>query len=108
MVKAKKKPKQEELPAMEGPGVAPVKIPAIDKLAEKYKQARDRRLEESKPERDAKTKLIGAIHKHKAEIGADNNGEVIYRYEDTVVILKPGKEELKVKELKETSITGEE
>ena len=86
-----------ELPGIVGPGVAPVSIPKINKLCDIYIQRRDSRIEVLKKEIEAKENLINEIHAHITEIGEDSNGEVVYRYEDTVVILKPGEEKLKVK-----------
>ncbi len=86
-----------ELPGIVGPGVAPVSIPKINKLCDIYVSKRDARMELLKKEVEAKENLINAIHDHIKEIGEDSNGEVVYRYEDTVVILKPGEEKLKVK-----------
>lgn len=99
----KQKAAAGELPGIVGPGVAPVSIPKINKLADIYVQRRDARMELLKKEVEAKEDLILAIHDHIEEIGEDVNGEVVYRYEDTVVILKPGEEKLKVK----SAVTGE-
>src|SRR6266436_4885032 len=93
------KPKNTELPGIEGDGVAPLSIPEIDKLAEKYVRERDKRCELTPKEVEAKENLIAAIHKHvEADtIQKDRDGTVVYRYEDQTIILKPGKETLKVK-----------
>lgn len=99
--------KQKDLPNMEGPGVAQVNIPEIDALAESYIKERDKRCRQTPHEIAAKDKLVAAIHEHKERIGVDSNGEVIYRFDNVVVTLKPGKEELKVKELKNVEITAE-
>ncbi len=99
------KQKQKDLPGVEGPGVAPVRITEIDDLAEAYVKERDKRCAMTPREITAKEKLIEAIHKHADKIGRDSNGEIVYRFDDTVVTLKPGKEQLKVKELKEPSTT---
>ena len=99
----KKQPKSKviELPGMKGPGVEIIRIPEIDKLAEAYVIQRDKRCAETPREIAAKDKLIDAIHKNKDKIGVDSNGEVVYRYDDMIVTLKPGKEVLKVKAVRE-------
>jgi hypothetical protein len=94
---ATKKAAAVELPGITGKGVAPVSIPKINKLCDVYVAARDTRMENLKREVEAKTKLIDEIHEHIDQIGEDSNGEVVYRYEDTVITLKPGEEKLKVK-----------
>ena len=86
---------------MKGPGVAPVSIPEINTLANQYVHERDKRCAMTPHEIAAKEKLIAAIHKHADTIGKDRDGSIVYRYEDTVIILKPGKETLKVKEVGE-------
>lgn len=85
-----------ELPGVEGPGVAPVKIAAIEKLAEDYIKERDKRVKLTPREVAAKQKLIDAIHKYRDKLGTAADGTVTYRYDDTLIILKPGKETLKV------------
>jgi len=97
------KKKQLDLPGIKGPGVAPKRIPEIDKKADQYIRERDKRCEMTPREIAAKGKLIDAIHKHKDEIGADKNGEIVYRYDDVVITLKPGKELLKVRSLGDES-----
>lgn len=87
--------------------MSPVNIPTINKLAEDYVKERDKRMKLTPREVAAKTKLIDAIHKHKEKIGAQPDGTVTYRYDDTVIVLKPGKEQLKVKSANEAD-DGEE
>jgi hypothetical protein len=86
---------------MKGKGVAPVSIPKINKLCDAYTHERDKRCEMTPKEIAAKGKLIDAIHEavKSGQIQPDKNGEVVYRYGDTVISLKPGKEKLNVKEV---------
>lgn len=91
------KTKSVELPGITGKGVAPVSIPKINKLCDAYVTLRDSRMATLKKEVEAKEKLVDVIHEHIEQIGEDENGEVVYRYEDTVITLKPGEEKLKVK-----------
>jgi len=90
------KVKNPELPGVSGPGVSPISIPAVDTAAAAYVRERDKRMAESKRETAAKQKLVDLLHEHAKEIGTDKNGEIVYRYDDFVVSLKPGKETLKV------------
>jgi hypothetical protein len=78
----------EDLPGVEGEGVAQKKIPAVTKAANKYVEIRDRRMELTEQEVDAKAVLLNAMHE---------NNLTIYRFDDYVVTMKPGKENVKVK-----------
>ena len=80
--------KQEELPSVEGPGVAPVRIKAIDVAADKYVDARDVRMEHTIKECKARDNLIDKMREH---------GLTSYRYGDHEVSLKDGKVGVKVK-----------
>jgi hypothetical protein len=96
--------KTAELPGVEGPGVAPVHIPEIEKLADDYVAARDRRMGLLEKEVDAKTKLAAALHKHADKIGKDADGEIKYVYrggekDRRVITLKPSDEKLNVKDV---------
>lgn len=94
---AEETPQAVELPGVVGPGVAPVSIPKINKLCDAYVRLRDNHSGATKELTEAKEDLIEEIHAHEEEIGKDSNGEIVYRYEDLVVTLKPGVEKLKVK-----------
>lgn len=86
-----------ELPHMTGKGVAPVRIPAIDKLVEIYVRKRDARMEQLRIEVEAKEDLIAALHEFSEQIGKNKEGEIIYRHDDLLVTLTTGKEKLKVR-----------
>jgi len=88
---------------MEGTGVAPVKIPKVDKLARSYVEARDSRIDALNTEVDAKAKLVEALHFHKDQLTLPD-GRIVYHYDESVITLEPGKEKLSVK----ASHTGEE
>jgi len=79
--------------------VSRVSIPEVDKLAEDYIKERDKRCAMTPREIAAKTKLVEALHAHAGEIGKNGDGEIRYMYDNVVVLLKPGKETLKVKEV---------
>lgn len=95
--------KVTELPGIKGPGVAPVVIPEINKMAEAYIRERDKRMELTPKEVAAKDALIAAIHKaaDDGKLKRDRDGTVIYNYDDNQVILNPGKETVKVKSVHE-------
>lgn len=82
---------------MEGPGVGKKKIPAVEAAAEEYVRVRDRRMDLTDKEVEAKQKLIDLLHKHSKTIGVDGEGVLRYRYDDMVIELSPGKENLKVR-----------
>jgi rare lipoprotein A (peptidoglycan hydrolase) len=86
-----------DLPGIEGPGVAAVKIAAIDKAAENYITERDKRMAISPKEKAAKTKLLNALHANKEKLGVDSDGVTFYRYEDQIISLSPGIEVLSIK-----------
>jgi len=100
--------KQTELP-IKGPGVAPVKIKALDDAAEKYVHARDRRMKLTEEEVEAKRDLIHLMHKNEDKLGRDGDGALRYKYEEEnlVVELKPGDETLKVKKAVEDDLEAE-
>jgi hypothetical protein len=102
------KPKNTDLPGIEGAGVAPVRIPEIDQLAEKYVRERDKRCAMTPKEIAAKQALMDAIHTHADQIGRDAGGVIRYHYDDSVVTLAPGKEKLKVTAASEDGEGGEE
>ena len=80
---------------MKGPGISPVKIPILDKLARKYVAHRDERLEALRHEVETKEKLVQAMHLHTAQIKTPS-GTLVYHYDEMVITLFPGKEKLKV------------
>jgi hypothetical protein len=91
--------KQSEL-AIKGRGVEAVRIAQIDSLAEAYIKERDKRLKLTPREVAAKTKLVDALHKHSGDL-RQPDGTLVYRYDEMVITLTPGKEKLRVKELDE-------
>jgi hypothetical protein len=92
-------PKAKELPLGDGPGVGAVSIPEIDELAEDYFKEKEKRYKLTPKEVAAKGKLVDALHKHEAKLGKNDKGEIRYQFGDMVVVLKPGKEKLLVKEV---------
>lgn len=89
--------KTPDLAGMSGAGVAPVRIKSVDAAAEEYVTIRDKRMQFTKKEVEAKQKLIDLLHKNAEKIGVDEAGVMRYTYDEMVVELTPGKEQLKVR-----------
>lgn len=85
-------PKQQEIPGTEAPT-----IKAIEEAAEAYVSVRDRRMKLTEQEVTAKANLIAACEKHKDKLTPDLQGNRTYRYDEMIVVLKPGKDNVKVK-----------
>jgi hypothetical protein len=98
--------RQTEIP-MEGAGVARVHIPEIERLADAYAIARDKRLAAGKKESTANDELRAAMHEHASKIGKHpDTGELRYVYDGgskalRVVIVVPTEEKLRVKDVEE-------
>jgi hypothetical protein len=88
------------------PGMKPPRIAALDEAAEEYVKVRDRRMGLTEKEVQAKANLIDLLHKHADKIPPNDEGVMYYKYDDVVVELKPGKEQLKVRTA--TNPAGEE
>lgn len=86
----------EEMP-FNGPGVAPVKIKAIDQAAIKYVNIRDERMQLTEKECELRATLIEVVHGHADAIGKNEKGEIVYKFDDLIVTLKPGKDKVKVR-----------
>lgn len=85
---------QTEMPGMERP-----KIVDIEKAAEYYREVRDRRMKLTEDETAAKVHLMEVIKSHADELGKAEDGSISYRFDETLVTLKPGKENVKVKSI---------
>ena len=90
-----------------GVGVAPIQIKAIDKLAVKYVNVRDERMELTKKECAARDALVAEVKAHADEIGHNDKGEIIYPFDDLKVVLKPGKDKITVRS-KDSDEEGDE
>jgi hypothetical protein len=84
--------KQQEIPGTESP-----KIKEIEVAAEAYVDVRDKRMRLTEKEVTAKTNLIQVVQDHAKELSADKDGRPCYRFDDLIVILKPGKTNVKVR-----------
>lgn len=81
-------PKQNDLPAIEGEGVAPKKVRAIEVAADEYVEIRDTRMGWTKKEVAARTKLADLMKKHELKS---------YKFSDHEVVVIPGVDKIKVK-----------
>jgi hypothetical protein len=86
-----------DLPGITGTGVAPISIPEVDECVTQYVSRRDKRMELTRQEVEAKQTLIATLHGYADQIGKDKDGVITYRHNDLIVTLRSGKEELKVK-----------
>lgn len=80
--------KNQDLPGVEGPGVGPVKITAIDRAIAKYERAKDARCNESPKEVAAKTELRELLHQNRAQLPINGDGLPFYRSDDRDYILQ--------------------
>lgn len=90
------KAEQDEL-EIKGKGVERVVIPEVEVHAQAYVNLRDERMELLEAEVAAKKSLREMMHANEEKIGKDKDGSMIYRFGDQMIILRPGKEEVKVK-----------
>ena len=95
--------KQPELNGMTGPGVERPEIPELDEAIDKFVKARDHAKLMKERSDAAETNVKKLMHEHKDTIGVDANGEIVYRSDDEVVVLKPGQEKLQVKKAPEVT-----
>jgi len=83
---------QTELAGIEAP-----KIPEIEKAADAYVKVRDKRMKLTEDEITLKGSLLQAMQKHHENLSVDAEGNRTYRFDEEVVILQPGKLNVKVK-----------
>lgn len=92
------RPKQEDLPAIEGDGVAQKRIKELDVLGDKYVDVRDKRMEWTEKEQVAKANLIAKMEELKI---------TVYRYGDHEIDLTK-KANVKVKNVDASADAEEE
>lgn len=85
-------PKQKELDGMERPA-----IKEIEEAADAYVAVRDKRMALTTKEVAAKTNLMQVMLAHEKDLTKNGDGDLVYRFDDEIVILKPGKANVKVK-----------
>ena len=86
----------QDLPEMRGPGVAPIQIPALDKLARKFLIAAEELKAQKETHEAAKLELQAALEEHADELGRDAEGAVRYYCGDVSITLAPGKVKITV------------
>lgn len=84
--------KQAELAGMERPV-----IKEIEEAAESYRAVRDKRMALTEKEIAAKVNLIQVVSEHHRDLTRNEKGELCYRYDDMIVVLKPGSPNVKVR-----------
>lgn len=75
------------------------RIKEIDDLAKDYRKLVLQRVNLTAKEVAAKTALIGGVMKHSEKLPKDDEGTITYRNGELEVLLKHGKDSLKVKEV---------
>ena len=104
MAKSKKKKlkhgadKPAEL-GLQGQGVEPLVISAIEKAANKFLKAKADAEPLNEVVDDSYAALLEVVKEHKAELVNEVGGGCSYRYGDVVLFFKPGKEKLSVKNI---------
>lgn len=86
----------QDLPEMKGPGVAPVQIPALDKLARKFLIVAEELKAQKETHEAAKLALQEALEEHADELGRDAEGAVRYYCGDVAITMAPGKTKITV------------
>jgi hypothetical protein len=81
-------PKNKDLPGIEGPGVAPLSIPEIDKAIAKYQRKKEARCNASPDEIAAKNEVKALLHQHRDELPVNGDGVPFYRSEDRDYVLE--------------------
>lgn len=87
MAKKKKPATTEELPGVEGPGVAPLSIPEIDAAVRKYERKKEARCAASPDEIAAKSDLKKLLHEHRDQLPKNDEGQFFYRHDGVDYIL---------------------
>jgi hypothetical protein len=95
-------PKQTELS-----GIEATRIKEIDQAALAYVEKRDKRMKLTEQECAAKLALIVVVQKHLQELGLNEHGDRVYRFDELIVILGQ-KDTVKVKTAVEETNESEE
>jgi len=90
--------KQDDLPAMEGDGVAPLEIKDIDKAISKYQKKKEARCLASPDEVAAKREVRTQLHLHRDELPQNGEGIPFYRYDGRDYLLEEKLRVVKVDE----------
>lgn len=87
---------QQEI-EISGPGVSRVKIDDIEQAAQKYVTIRDQRMALTEQEITLKVNLIQTVLAHQDQLVTNEDGNKCYHFDEMIVVLKPGKPNVKVK-----------
>ena len=82
---------------MDIPGTERPTIKEIEEAAEAYTALREKWQALGEKLTTAKTALIQTVLEHEKELSKDKDGNRVYRYDDMLVILKPGSPKVRVK-----------
>lgn len=82
---------------MEIPGTERPSIIEIEDAAEQYVKIRDKRMKLTEQEIVCRANLIQTMESHRKELVVNGDGALIYRYDDEIVTLAPGKVKVRVK-----------
>ena len=82
------RPKQEDIPGVEGPGVSKPKFRDIDKLADRYIEASDEASGLKTEMEELELSIIGKMEEH---------GLGVYQFSDRQITIKAGKQKIKIK-----------
>lgn len=94
-----KRPKEEDLPGVEGPGVAPVKDKRLEGLADDFVEDRDAKSELAEKMTATEAKIIDRM----LELNIRE-----FKYADKVVRIKPNKTHVSVKTVTNDGVDSEE
>jgi hypothetical protein len=95
--------KQTEIPGTERPT-----IQDIETAASAYTSMREKWQAAGEKLTALKTELIQVVMSHEKELIKDKDGNRVYRFDDLLVILKPGKPGVKVKNVHEEESEDED
>lgn len=83
-----KKINTDNLPGVEGEGVSPLSIPALDKLVAKYEKKKEAAAEAAPDAIVAKEELLAGLHEHATKLPVNEDGYRFYRCDDVDYVLK--------------------
>lgn len=85
------RPKAQDLPGVEGEGVAPIKDKKLEQLGDEFIEIRDKKAELATELTGIETKILDRMRE---------KGIEVFRFGDQEMKLKPGKTHVKVKTIK--------
>jgi hypothetical protein len=85
------RPRATDLPGIEGPGVAPVKIKELERLGDKFIEIRDEKAELASKLTKLEAQMAEIMEEHKL---------TKYQFSDQEIAIKKGKVHIKIKSVK--------